>query len=125
MSGYAVPDPVVPIAAVTGLPNRTEKARPAATINAVLLSATENAAILVNVLRVVNTSPSAAATYSLYRIATGGAATAEFAISANVPIGVGETHFHENIVLEAGEDLVVVSSTGDVTFSADYAGPSA
>ena len=118
MSGYAITDTRTTI---TDTPDRITASipgiLPGAGIQADLFSATKNVAARVAVLRAVCTG--ASDTYSIHRLAVGGTTSTANVIAKDLPIEIGETQSFDNIILNAGDKLVVVSAGGRVAFSAD------
>jgi hypothetical protein len=120
MSGYTITDtnttikdtPDAITAAVDGV-------RPAAGVSVDLVVASKNVPIRVVVLRVAGSDAGTGDTYSVHRLVTAGAPSTTNAIAMNQPIDAGESHSFDNLVVNPGYKIVVVSANGRVTFSAD------
>jgi hypothetical protein len=118
MSGYAIADTRTTI---TDTPDHITSSipgvLPAAGIPADLVGATKNVAVRIAVLRA--TCVGAADTYSVHRLAIGDTTSTANAIAKDLPIENGETQALDNIILNAGDKVVVISGGGRVSFSAD------
>lgn len=120
MAGYTIPDTNTTILETPDqITASVDAVRPAAAAEVALVTAAKNVSVRVVVLRVAGSDAVSGDTYSVHRLPVAGSTSTVNAIAMNQPIDAGESHFFDNIVLSPGYKLVVVSTNGRTTFSAD------
>jgi len=120
MSGYAIADTNITVNTTPdAITASVDGVRPAAGVTVDLIIAAKNVPIRVVVLRVAGSDAGTGDTYSVHRLLSSGSPATVNAIAMNQPIDAGESHSFDNIVVNPGDKLVVVSANGRVTFSAD------